>query len=82
MTTCMPTKTISMSTKDPYWMTPLVKSMLKTNATNTSNYKYQRKHYHLITKTSCDKINGFKLRYLMYRFLLKHEPLKSYPSQI
>ena len=32
MNTCMPTKTISMSTRDPYWMTPLVKSMLKTKA--------------------------------------------------
>ena len=32
MNTYMPTKTISMSTRDPYWMTPLVKSMLKTKA--------------------------------------------------
>ena len=32
MNTCMPTKTIYMSTRGPYWMTPLVKSMLKTKA--------------------------------------------------
>ena len=32
MNTCMPTKTISMSTRDPYWMTPLVKCMLKRKA--------------------------------------------------
>ena len=32
MNICMPTKTISMSTRDPYWITPLVKSMLKTKA--------------------------------------------------
>ena len=34
MNTCIPakSKTISMSTRDPYWMTPLVKSMLKTKA--------------------------------------------------
>ena len=29
---CMPQRTVSMSTRDPHWMSPLVKSMLKTKA--------------------------------------------------
>ena len=32
MNRCMPLKIVSVSSRDPNWMTPLVKSMLKTKA--------------------------------------------------
>ncbi|CAB4023089.1 RNA-directed DNA polymerase from transposon X-element, partial [Paramuricea clavata] len=32
MNKCMPTKTVSISSRDPYWMSPLIKSLLKSKS--------------------------------------------------
>ncbi len=32
MNRCMPTKTVSISSRDPYWMSPLIKSLLKAKS--------------------------------------------------
>ncbi|CAB4026587.1 Hypothetical predicted protein [Paramuricea clavata] len=32
MNKCMPTKTVSISSRDPYWMSPLIKSLLKVKS--------------------------------------------------
>ena len=61
MNTCTPTKTISMSTRDPYWTTPLVKSMLKAKAKIPSHcYEKHKDINEKIAQAICNNKRNFK----------------------
>ena len=53
MNKCMPTKTVSISSRDPYWMSPLIKSLLKAKSRIARS---QKDGFSLINKRISDVI--------------------------
>ena len=61
MNISMPARTISLSTRDPYWMTPLVKSMLKTKQRIPPHrHEKPRKINERISQVICQNSRNFK----------------------